>query len=356
MSNQTGEIRVYVGTYTGGASKGIYLCRMDPNTGALSEPEAVAELVNPSFLAIGPAGRWLFAAGERRESAACAFAIDPATGALEPLNDRPSRGGSLCHLAVHRGGRMLIGANYGSGNVTVWPIGPDGRLGEAGQVIQHEGSGAHPKRQAGPHAHSVTFSPDARFAYAADLGIDKVMIYRVDAVGARLEPNDPPFAQVAPGSGPRHMAFHPGRKWAYLINEMGNTITAFGWDGESGGLAEFQTVGTLPEGFAGDSTTADIQVSPCGRFLYGSNRGHDSIAVFAIDPATGRLTSHGHQPTAGRTPRNFALSPAGRFLLAANQDSDNLVSFALDPDAGTLTPTGSEAAVPKPVCVKFVTA
>jgi len=353
MSDRAPYHHIYVGTYTRGESRGIYLCRLDAGTGELTAPEPVGEAENPSFLALDPAGRFLYAASEAADSAAVAFAVGE-DGHLTRLNEQPSHGSYLCHLALHPSGQMLIGANYGSGNVAVWPIGPAGRLGEAGQVIQHEGSSAHPKRQTGPHAHSVTLSPDGRFAYAADLGIDKVMIYRVDAEAGRLTPNDPPWLAVAPGSGPRHMAFHPTGRWAYVIHEIGNTVSALTWDAETGALEEVQTAATLPAGFDGPSTTADVHVARSGRFLYGSNRGHDSLAIYAIDPTRGTLTCRGHEPTGGRTPRSFALDPSGRFLVAANQDGDNLVVFAVDAETGLLTPTGCAQPIPAPVCVRFL--
>jgi 6-phosphogluconolactonase len=227
-------------------------------------------------------------------------------------------------------------------------------LGEATAFIQHEGSSVDPRRQAGPHAHSINVAPDNRFAFVADLGLDRVMIYRFDPQRGTLEANNPPWASLAPGAGPRHFAFHPSGRSAYVINEMKSTVTAFAYDANRGSLDEIQTVTTLPESFIGNNTTAEVQVHPSGRFLYGSNRGHDSIAVYAIDAETGRLTFVEHESTGGSTPRNFGLDPDGRYLLAANQASDSVVVFRIDAATGALTPTGHSIEVPSPVCVRIV--
>jgi 6-phosphogluconolactonase len=354
------DVLVFVGTYTHGRSKGIYLCRLDTATGALSPPGEAAEMDNPSFLAVDPARRRLFAAVERRpgkpDGAVCAFAFDSATGKLTLLNEQSSHGSSPCYLSVDKTGRFVLAANYGSGSVCVLPVRKDGQLGEAVQVLQHEGRSAHPTRQAGPHAHSVTLDPSNRYAFAADLGMDKVMIYRFYPAEGKLKPNEPPWAEVEAGSGPRHLAFHPTRRYAYLINELSNTMTAFAYDGKRGALSELQTVSTLPAGFGGASTCADVHAHPSGRFIYGSNRGHDSIAIFAVDEKTGRLAALGHEPTGGRTPRGFAMDAAGAFLLAANQDSDTIVTFRIDPHTGLLERTGHAVEVPSPVCVKIAAA
>ena len=234
------------------------------------------------------------------------------------------------------------------------PIEDDGSLAPASDFIQHEGASVNPRRQDQAHAHSI--NPDAQnhFAYVPDLGQDRVVIYQMDTDDGRLVPNDPAYVEVNPGFGPRHFDFHPGGRWAYLINELGSTITAFEYDPESGGLSEFQVIGTLPTGFSGSNTTADIHVHPSGSFVYGSNRGHDSIAIFSVDEDSGRLTPLGHRSTGGRTPRNFGINPSGRFLLAANQDSDNIVSFHIDQESGLLTPTGHELSIPMPVCIRFL--
>ena len=354
-------MRVYVGTYTGPKSKGIYMLRLDLATGALGAPEVAGETTSPSFLAIHPTRRFMYAVSEvwgpagKAGGAVSAFAVAPDTGVLTFLNKQSSGGVGPCFVAVDKEGRNALAANYGSGAVCVLPIGQDGRLAEATAVIQHKGSGPNAKRQSGPHAHSINLDPTGRFAPAADLGLDKILIYKFDAAKGTLEPNDPPSASVAPGAGPRHLAFHPGGRFAYVINEMGGTVTAFAWDGARGTLSELQTVSTLPPDFRGENSTAEVQVHPSGRFLYGSNRGHDSIAVFAIAD-DGRLKPLGHQPTQGKNPRNFGIDPTGTWLLAANQNSDSIVVFRIDPQTGGLRPTGQAVSVPSPVCVKFVPA
>ncbi len=349
---------VYVGTYTRKGSEGIYVFEMDAD-GALHPAARPAKTPNPSFLAIHPNGRALYSVAEvgryagRPSGAAAAFAIDDA-GALRPLNTQPSRGQGPCHLSVDSQGRFLFVANYASGSVAMLPILPDGRLGEATDFHQHEGSSANPKRQAGPHAHSITIGPQDRFAFAADLGLDKVLIYELVFAEGRMKPHDPAWVKVKPGAGPRHFAFHPDAAHAYLINELDNTLVAFDYDAEAGRLVEKQTVSTLPADFKEVSYCADVHVSPDGRFVYGSNRGHDSIAIFAVKPDTGELTPAGWASTRGRTPRNFAIDPTGRFMLVANQDSDNIVTFRIDPESGALSPTGAEARVSMPVCLKFL--
>jgi 6-phosphogluconolactonase len=259
-------------------------------------------------------------------------------------------------VIVDRQGRNVLVANYGGGSVAVLPIGADGRLQAPSSVVQHTGSSVDPNRQKEPHAHSINVDADNRFAYAADLGLDKILIYRFDVAKGTLTPNDPPFAQVEPGSGPRHFAFHPQGRFAYVINEMRCTVTAFAHDAARGGLSAIQTISTLPQGQSVQKgfSTAEVQVHPSGRFLYGSNRGHDTIAVFAIDEKTGRLTPVHHEPTQGSTPRNFGIDPAGRFLLAANQRSDTVVVFRIDAATGRLAPAGHRIEVGAPVCVKFV--
>ncbi|MCS7263367.1 MAG: lactonase family protein [Armatimonadetes bacterium] len=352
------QVRVYVGTYTFKGSKGIYTFEFNLLTAKATQPRLVAETVNPSFLAIHNSARFLYAVNEiwddGKEGTVSAFAIQP-DGSLQFLNQQPSKGIGPCHLIVDKTGKFVLVANYGSGSVTVLPILSDGRLGEPTSSIQHEGKSVNPKRQERPHAHSINLDPKNRFAIVADLGIDKLLVYRFDATKGTLKPNDTPFASTAPGAGPRHIAFHPNGKFVYSINELNSTVTAYRYDPSKGILTEVQTVSTLPEGFSGTNTTAEIQVHPSGRFLYGSNRGHDSIAIFAIEEAMGKLTLVGHQPTHGRTPRNFSIDPTGAYLFAANQDSDNIVVFRIDQQTGKLEPSGQTINVPTPVCVKFLT-
>lgn len=354
------RLRVYVGTYTQGTgSEGIYLLELDLASGALTSKGAVASLVNPSFLAIAPNRRFLYAVNEvgnfggKKTGAVTAFAIDPATGKLTQLNQQSSVGDGPCHITVDREGRNVLIANYGGGSVAVLPIGEDGKLKEASSFIQHTGHSVNKQRQAAPHAHSINLGPAGRFAFAADLGLDKVLVYRFDAAEGKLTPNDPPAASVAPGAGPRHFAFHPSGKYAYVINEMHSTVTGFAYDADRGVLREIQTISTLPEGFKGNTSTAEVQVHPSGKFLYGSNRGHDSLAIFRLDPATGRLTAAGHQ-TGIRVPRNFGIDPTGRYLLAAHQAGNKVQAFRINPESGALTAVGEPVALPAPVCVKMV--
>jgi 6-phosphogluconolactonase len=245
-------------------------------------------------------------------------------------------------------------ANYGDGSIAALAIQADGTLAEPGTVIQHQGSSHNPERQAGPHAHFIIPDPANRFALTCDLGLDQVLVYRLDAAKSTLAANDPPFAAVKPGSGPRHLAFHPSGRFVFLINEMGSTLMAFAYDAGRGTLKELQTVSTLPENFTGTKSGAEVQVHPSGKFVYGSNRGHDSIAVFALDPASGRLTFLESQSTEGKTPRHFALDPTGQWLLAENQDSDSIVVFRVDSKTGRLSPSGQTVSVGAPVCAVFV--
>ena len=347
---------VYFGTYTRGMSKGVEVARFDASTGKLSKPETAVETPNPSFVAIHPNRKFLYAAGEQTQGIVSAFKIDPASGKLTLLNTAPSRGDGPCHVNVDRTGKFLLMANYGSGSAAVYALKDDGSIGEPTGFQQHEGTGADSRRQSGPHAHSINLSADNRFAIVADLGQDKVFVYRFDASKGTILPNDPPAVNVMPGGGPRHFAFHPKKKYAYVINEMASKITAFSWDAARGTLTEVQSISTLPEDFKGSSSTAEVQVHPSGKFVYGSNRGHDSIAAFKVDQKTGKLTSIGNTSTQGKTPRNFGIDPSGKWMIAANQDTNNVVVFKIDTKTGKLTPTGQEYQVGAPVCVKFMAA
>jgi 6-phosphogluconolactonase len=361
MPRPNGKTIVYVGTYTQRGSEGIYVYAFDPSSGALASIGTCGGVENPSFLALAPSHRYLYATDEVGTFAGSpgggvsAFRVDQETGLLTLLNHQLSHGFGPCHLSVDQTEQVVLVANYNGGNVAVLPIEEGGRLGPATDVVQHAGSGAHPTRQRGPHAHSITIDPTNRYAFAADLGIDKLMVYRLDLEHGKLLPHDIPSVEIRAGSGPRHFAFHPTAKYAYLINELDSTITVFRYDADRIELHTLETVSTLPEGVDIDNTCADVHISPSGRFLYGSNRGHDSIAAFRIDEATGRLSSIGHTSTQGRTPRNFAIDPGGHFLLAANQDSDTIVAFRIDEQSGELSPTGDVTSVPMPVCVLFAT-
>jgi 6-phosphogluconolactonase len=351
----------YVGTYNRTAGKGIYAYRFQPSTGHFTSMGLVAEAPHPSFLAVHPNQRVLYAGNEHegedvpgKNNTVSAFAIDTTTGALRFLNRMSSRGEGPAHISVDRTGRMLLAANYRSGSVVALPIARDGTLGEATAFDQHHGTSLDPVRQAGPHAHFITFSPDNRFALTADLGLDQVLVYRVDPDKGTLTPNDPPFVSLPRGSGTRHLAFAPTGDRVYVIGEIGSVVSGLSYNAKAGTLKEFQTTSTLPPGFAGTSTTAEIQIDRTGRFLYVSNRGADNIAIFAIEKASGRLTLLEHVPTGGRTPRYFAFDPTGAYLLAANQASNTVTVFRVDARTGRLTPTQTLSDVPEPVCIVFV--
>lgn len=354
------EYIVYIGTYTRQQSKGIYAFRFDPATGKATFLGLVAETANPSFLAIHPSQNLLYAVNEvsmyagQRTGSISAFSIDPEAGRLNLLNTVASRGDSPCHLTLDQSGRFLYVANYGSGSVAVLPVNQDGSLAEASGFVQHMGGSIHPQRQQGPHAHEVVLSPDNRFALVPDLGLDKILVYRTDATKGTLAPNIPGSAMLQPGSGPRHLAFHPNGRFAYVINELRSTVTVFAYDPKKGSLKELQTVSALPKDFTGNSTCAEIAVHPNGKSLYASNRGHDSIVVFAIDSRKGTLSGVEHAPTRGKTPRHFAIDPTGAYLFAANQGTNNVVLFRIDQNNGRLIPTGETIEVVSPVCVTFL--
>ncbi len=347
----------YVGTYTGGKSEGIYAFRVDPDSGAAAPLGCVARAVHPSFLALSADGRFLYSVSEsgggpRGAGAVSAYAIQPADGALRLLNQQTSGGAGPCHLTVDAAGRGVLVANYGGGSVAALALREDGSLGPVLQVIQHRGSSVHPQRQRQPHAHSVNLSPDQRFALVADLGLDQVLVYACQP-GQGLREPAVHVAHLPPGSGPRHLAFHPDGLRVLVINELLSTLTVCDFDPDSGRLIPGPAVSTLPADFQGANTTAEVVVHPGGRWVYGSNRGHDSLAVFALG-SDGRLDLLEHVPTGGRTPRNFALTLAGDFLWVANQNSDLIVIFRVDPQTGRLQATGQALEVGAPVCVRFL--
>lgn len=350
---------VYFGTYTGAKSRGIYCWRMTDD-GKLTRVGLAAETASPSFLAVHPSGKFLYAIGEvskfngQKAGSVSAFAIDTATGKLTALNQQSSGGDGPCFLDVDKTGKCVVVANYGGGSVEALPINNDGSLGAPGTFIQHQGSSVNKSRQEGPHGHSIVVDPGQRYAVSCDLGLDQVLVYKLDAKNAKLTPNDPPFTTVAAGSGPRHIAFRPDGQFAYVINEMLCTMTAFAWDGARGTLKEIQTISTLPGTVEKGFSTAEVYVHPTGKFVYGSNRGHDSIVVYACDEKTGKLTLVEHQNTQGKTPRHFAIHPSGHFLLAENQSTDNVVVFRIDAQTGKLTATGEKIEVVSPVCAVFV--
>ena len=349
-------LRFYLGTYVDDDSPSLFLCALDAGSGQMEIREAVAAGRNPSFLALHPGGSFLYAVNElpsgegQRSGAIRAFSLDPSSGRPELLNQQPSHGAAPCHIITDRLGRILLAANYDSGTLSVYPIEKNGRLAPASDVVQHRGSGPDPNRQAGPHAHAIYMDPANRFALACDLGLDKVLVYRLDHATGRLLPHR--SASLHPGAGPRHLDFDPTGQVVYVINELDSSVTVFAYDADAGELLAIQTVTALPGGYHGFHATAEVAVHPSGRFVYGSNRGPDSIAIFGADEATGRLTLLGHEPTRGQWPRSFVIDPSGTFLLAANQKSDSVVSFRLDPQTGGLTPL-HQIEVPKPVCVAF---
>lgn len=358
-AEDNGNVRVYFGTYTNELSKGIYSSTLNPATGKLTPAELAAEAKNPSFVAIHPNRKFLYAVSEvedsqgKRGGGVSAFAIDSASGRLQLLNQQPSMGAGPCHLVVDAAGKNVLVANYGGGSVAVLPVTSDGQLAPPSSSIQHQGSGIDKQRQAAPHAHSINLDFANRFAFVADLGLDKVLIYRFDGTKGLLTANDPPAGIVPPGSGPRHFALHPTGKYAFVNNEMTSTVTSFAYDAARGSLTEIQTLSTLPAPTPGNST-AETVVHPSGKFVYVSNRGHDSLAIFECDVMTGRLKAIGHHPTGGKTPRNFNIDPSGRYILAANQDTNNVVVHKIDSSTGKLTATDHSIEVGRPVCVRFL--
>jgi 6-phosphogluconolactonase len=357
-------IITYIGTYTrresfvDGKAEGIYIYHLDPGSGELTYAATVTgeSMVNPSFLTVSPDRRFLYAVNEisgdkGTHGTVSAFAVDPETGGLRYLNQQSTHGLAPCYVHVEPEGGYCLVANYETGNLGVLPIRPDGRLGEATDVVQFSGSGPNPERQAGPHAHMVLSDPAGDYILAVDLGTDRLMAFRLDRERSALVPAETPWTQLSPGSGPRHLAFLPDGSFAYVINELQSTITALRYG--RGAFEAIQTLSTLPADFTGQNLGAAIKVAPYGRFLYASNRGHNSIAIYTIDPQTGQLTLVGHEPTQGVGPRDFTIHPSGALLLAANQDSDTVVTFRIHPESGVLRATGHVAAVPTPVCLQL---
>jgi 6-phosphogluconolactonase len=353
------ELVMYVGTYTSGESVGIYLYRFNVVEGSLMRNGVATGVNNPSYLTLDRARRMLYAVEETEEfegeksGAVSAFALDGREGQLRFINRQASKGGAPCYITADGTGRFVLVANYVGGNVAVLPVSKDKGLGRATDVEQDSGSGPNRERQEGPHAHCVVLDPSNRHAYACDLGTDKVMIYNFDARLGTLTPGARPFVSLKPGAGPRHLTFDRAGRRVYVLNELDSTVTAFARTRTTGALRELKTYPMLPEDFKGENTGADIHLTPDGRFLYCSNRGHDSIALFRVNAPTGLLTPAGHTPTGGKAPRNFAVDPTGRFLLVANQKSDSIVTFRIDPSTGALQATGHTTEVPSPVCLKL---
>jgi 6-phosphogluconolactonase len=360
-----GRYLLFVGTYTEKESKGIYAYSFNAASSELTPLGVAAETSNPSFLAIDPSHRFLYAVNEVQKykdansGVVSAFAIDGKKGDRETaklrlLNEVASRGADPCYIAFDKTGKYVLVANYSGGSVAVFPVQSDGRIGEASAFVQHTGSSVNHERQEGPHAHWIETTPDNRFAIAVDLGLDELLIYRFDAKTGTLTPNNPPYAKLDPGAGPRHLAFHPSGRYAYVVNELQSTITTFSYDARHGTLHKLHTVSTLPKDFSGSNDTAEIEVHPSGKFLFASNRGQDTIALFSIDPKTGALTLAGHFPTQGKTPRNFKIDPAGKLLFVANQNTNNIAVFQIDSNTGQLTVMKQMLQVPSPVSLKFV--
>jgi 6-phosphogluconolactonase len=347
------DMFVFIGTYTGEGSEGIYRAPFDSATGALGPAELAAAANHPSFLALSADRQRLYAVAERGEGQVRAYAVDPASGALSLINQQSTGGRGPCHVAVDPGRRHVAVAHYGSGSVALFPLSEDGALLPRSALAEHSGSGPNAQRQERAHAHSVYFSADGSRLLAVDLGIDQVKLYRIGS-GSSLEPNQPPFAALPPGSGPRHLAFHSSGRVVYAVNELTNTVSVLACDPLTGAMEQIQMVDTLPADHR-SGTTAEVAVHPHGRFLYVSNRGHDSLALFSIDAVSGRLQPQGHHSTGGRTPRHFAIDPSGRWLLAANQDSASVVVFSIDADSGRLVRAGELSNSPtKPVCIVFL--
>ena len=353
------KMRAYVGTYTNAKSKGIYQLELDLATGALTNKGLAIESTSPSFLALHPAGKFLYAANEvnsfdgKPVGGVTGFAIDSSNGNLSKIDSQPSGSPGPCYVKVDATGQALLVANYGGGSVASFPLDASGHIGVAASHMVHQGSGPIKSRQSAPHAHSIDLDPANKFALVNDLGLDQTLVYQFDADKATLTPNAVPFAKSQPGAGPRHLAFHPNGRFVYVINELDSTVAVSVYDPDKGMLIPFQVISTLPaEGVKG-STTAEIAVHPSGRFVYGSNRGADTLAIYAVNPTSGQLALVGFQPTGGKTPRNFAIEPSGKYLLAANQDSGNVVVFRIHPQSGTLQQVGDPVAVPVPVCIQF---
>jgi 6-phosphogluconolactonase len=346
-------LRVYVGTYTNGKSKGIYVLDFDSASGKVSEPRVAVEAPNPSFITVHPTRKYLYSVSEAGKGTVSAYSIS-ADGSLKLLNHQASGGNGPCFVSTDPTGRVAMVANYGSGSFESLPINEDGSLGEPTAKIQDSGKGSNPSRQEGPHAHSINADPAGKFAFACDLGLDVVNRFNIDTQAQKLDAVTLKQFKIAAGSGPRHLVFHPSGKFVYVVNEMGSNVTAFGYDAATGDLTELQTASTLPEGFKVDNTCAEVQAHPSGKFLYASNRGDDSIAVFSIDPASGKLTPTSRTKTGGKVPRNFRLDPSGAWLFAANQNGGGITVFKVDPETGALTGTGTTIDIASPVCVKFL--
>jgi 6-phosphogluconolactonase len=354
------DLFAYFGTYTTGKSKGIYVARFTPSTGAISEVTLAAETPSPSFLAVHPNQQFLYAVNEvanyegKKAGSVSSFAIDRATGKLKHLNTVSTKGDGPCHLALDKKGKFLAVANYGGGSVAVYSVKPDGTLSEATDFVQHSGTVALPQRQGGPHGHWAGFSPDNKLLLVADLGLDQILVYDLDQANGKIKPHNPPFGKLPPGTGPRHAAFSPNGKSLYVLGEIIMGVTTFRYDGAKGSMEEIQNVPTIPADLpAGNRSGAELMVHPTGKFVYASNRGPNTIAAFRVNPNDGKLTAGDRTPTGGRTPRGFGIDPTGGWLFAANQQSDSVVLFKINPTTGALSEAGKTLEVGTPVNVVF---
>lgn len=356
MSNTTiaqpNSLLLFVGTYTTKTSEGIYVYEFNTKTGTLTPVSIGTGVKNPSFLAFSPNKRFVYSVAELNGGAVSAFTFDKQSGALTIVNTESAGGAGPCHISVDKTGKWAIVGNYGGGSLSVLPIQADGSLGKPTQTIQHEGQSINPERQEKPHVHSINIAPNNRDVFVPDLGTDKIMTYILNVETGQLAPGNPAFTATKPGAGPRHFTFHPNGKFAYVIQELDATVTGFNYS--EGKLEPFQTITTLPEDYTGRKWCADIHISPDGKFLYGSNRTHESLVIYSIDQKTGQLTYVGHQNVLGKTPRNFMIDPTGKWILVANQDSDNIVVFSRNTKTGKLTPTEKDVKVSMPVCLKIM--
>ncbi|MBD2754633.1 lactonase family protein [Spirosoma validum] len=350
---QSSKEIMYVGTYSVRGSEGVYVFEFDRKAGTMQQIQSISNGKNPSFLALHPSGNYLYSVNEGPDKAggASAYAVDKATGKLQFLNSQSTLGGGPCHISIDKTGKTAFVSNYGGGSLAVFPIGTDGKLSAAADSVQDSGTGPNEKRQEKPHVHSATLAPDNRFVYVADLTTDKLNIFDIDVKASTVKPASTPYASVKPGSGPRHFTFHPNGKYGYLVEELTSTVASFSRNAQTGALTLLQdNVKTLPDDFTGQNTSADIHIDPSGKFLYQSNRGANTLAIFSIGN-DGKLTKIGDQPTEGKTPRNFLIDPKGDFIFVAHQDTDNITIFKRDQKTGKLTYTGQSVPVPAAVCV-----
>jgi 6-phosphogluconolactonase len=351
---QAADTFVYFGSHSSALGAGFSLAHFDTDTGALTKPEFILEAKEPAFFVLSADGSHLYTCNSGTPGGLSSYAVEPHTGRLRLLNRVLAGGGDTSFISLDKAERHVLVANYDGGSVAVFALRPDGSIGDWTAFDQHRGRSVDPVRQTHAYAHAIVLDATDQFALVPDLGLDRLFVYRFDAATGALTPNSPAFVPIAPGSGPRHVRFHPNGRWVYLINEMASTIDAFAWDPSSGTLKPFQSVSTLPADFKGVSACAELEIHPNGKFLYGANRGHDSLAVFAIDQATGMITPVEYRATGGKTPRNFAFDPTGRWIVATNQDSSTAVVFQVDPDSGRLVQKGDSVPVPYPFCERFL--